>query len=554
MVRNFFKNGTNILFRKQSNILSAAVILMITYAASMVLGILRERILVSRFYFCCRESLDAYYAAFRLPDMIFQLVVIGALSAAFIPVFSEQLGRDEQKAYQISSSLINILLVFYLVLAIVIFIFAQNISKAITGQFSLFQIKLMANLTRIMLFAQAFFLISNFLTAILQSHQSFIIPAIAPLLYNLGIILAVWFFSPIWGIWAAAFGVVLGAFFHLLVQIPLAVRLGFSYKPIFNYRLPEVKEIFRLMIPRTIGLAVYQVEATVAIFLATCLPTGSLTIFHLAQGLMDLPVRLFGTSIGQASLPVLASQKVKGDLELFKETIISSLNQILYLSFPAMILILILRVPLVRIAFGAKTFPWQATILTGRTVALISFAIFSQSATQLLVRGFYARHDTKTPLIVGVFAVGFNIVIGVASVFKFSWGIIGLAAATSASSFIQASLLFIFLERRINGLFSKKIIIKWTKMVTATFFTGLVCWLAMRFLDLFVLDTSKTINLLALTLFTGTAGITFYFALTKFLGIEEFEKFLAIASRFGKLKAALFPPQEIIDTSQKTIS
>jgi len=273
MVKNLFRNGATFLFKKQNTILSAAVILMITYAGSMVLGILRERILISNFYFCCKESLDAYYAAFRLPDMIFQLVVIGALSAAFLPVFSEQLVKDEKVAYKISSSLVNLLLLIYLLLAGVIFVFANQISGLITGGFSLDQIELMASLTRIMLFAQGFFLVSNFLTAIIQSHQRFIVPAVAPLLYNLGIIFSVLLFGPQIGIWSAAIGVVVGAFFHLLIQIPLAVKLGFSYEPIFDFHLPGVKEIFRLMLPRTLGLAVIRLKERFRFFWRlACLP------------------------------------------------------------------------------------------------------------------------------------------------------------------------------------------------------------------------------------------------------------------------------------------
>lgn len=526
--------------------MSAAAVLMITYAASMVLGILRERVLVSHFYFCCKDSLDAYYAAFRLPDMIFQLVVIGALSAAFIPVFSEQLIKDKGLAYKISSSLVNILLLFYLVLAGIIFFLAKDISSVITGQFSPAQIELMSNLTRLMLFAQGFFLISNFLTAIIQSHQRFVIPAIAPLLYNLGIILSVLILSPVFGIWSAAIGVVLGAFFHLLVQIPLAYELGFSYKFSFDWRLPGVKEVFRLMLPRTLGLAVYQIEATVAVFLATSLSAGSLTIFYLAQKLMDLPVRLFGTSIGQASLPSLSYQKAKGDLNLFRETLISSLNQILFLSFPAMAAILVLRIPLVRIAYGAKTFPWQATVLTGKVVALISLAIFSQSATQLLVRIFYALHDTRTPLIIGLVSVSVNIFLGILSVFKFSWGILGLAGAASVSSFLQAFLLFVLLEAKIGKIVSKRIFSDWLKMILSTFLAALSFWGVMKLLDLFILDTTKTVNLLLLTLTTGSAGFAVYFFCARFFRIKEADKFLRVLGKLKEIKKVFLPPQEII--------
>lgn len=549
MVKNFLQKGTNLFLRRQSNILSAAMILMITYAASMVLGILRERILVSHFYFCCRESLDAYYAAFRLPDMIFQLVVIGALSASFLPVFNEVLVKNEKLAYRFSSSVLNFLFLIYVIFAVIIFVFAKDISYLITGKFSPFQINLMAGLTRLMLFAQAFFLISNSLTAIIQSHQRFILPALAPLVYNLSIILSTIFFAPILGIWAPAVGVVAGAFFHLLIQIPLALRLGFSYQPVFDFKLKETKEVFRLMLPRTLALAVYQIEATFAVFMATSLSAGSLTIFHLAQKLMDLPVRLFGTSIGQASLPLLSQQRAKNETHLFRETLVSSLSEILYLAFPVMAAILILRVPLVRISYGAKTFPWEATILTGRVVALISFAIFSQSAIELLVRGFYALHNTRIPLLIGAFAVLISVSLSFLFVFKFSLGILGLAAATSISSFFQALLLLIFLNKKITGIISRENLVKWWKMIFSTLLFSIILWGAMKVMDSFILDTSKTLNLLALTLTTLLIGVFFYFSFTKILGLKEADKFLAVLRRIDRWKKTSSLSTEIIDGS-----
>ena len=550
MFKNLFIRGARFLFHRQSSVLSAAVILMITYAGSMVLGILRERVLVAHFYSCCSSSLDAYIAAFRLPDMIFQLVVLGALSAAFIPVFSEQLVKDEKLAYRISSAVVTILVVFYLFLAGIIFIFTEKFSLLITGGFTREQIHLMSGLTRIMLFAQGFFLISDFLSAIIQSHRRFIIPAVAPLLYNLGIIAGVVFLAPIMGLWSAAVGVVIGAFLHLLVQVPLVFRLGFSYRFSLDYRLAGVKEIFRLMLPRSLGLAIYQVEATVAVFLATSLPAGSLTIFYLSQKLMDLPVRLFGTSIGQAALPLLSEQKAKTDETAFRETLISSLGEILYLALPATAAILILRIPLVRIAFGAKTFPWQATILTGRVVALISLAIFSQSMTQLLVRGFYARHNTKTPFFIALVSVTVNILMGTGFIFILSRGVTGLALATSVSSFIQASLLLIFLEKQIGGLLTKETIIDWLKMTLAAILAGVTFWATMKFLDLFILDTSKTFNLLFLTAVTTLSGLVVYFFTGRILKIKEGNRYLEVLSKIRKINRFFSPPPEIIGNGQ----
>lgn len=549
MFRKLWQNGKIIFSRKQTNILSAALVIMATYGVSMVLGILRERLLVTKFFACCRPSLDVYYAAFRLPDMVFQLVAIGALSAAFIPVFSDYLEKKDSQTYRFSSSVINHLLLFFLILAVIIFVFSRPLSQAITGSFTPNQIQLMAQMTRVMLFAQILFLVSNFLSATIQSHQRFLVPALSPITYNLGIILAILFLTPFWGVWAPVFGVVLGAIFHLFIQIPLAFKLGFTYTFVLDRKIPGVVEVFRLMLPRTLALAVYQIEATVAVFLATSLSPGSLTMFYLAQRLMDLPVRIFGTPIGQAALPTLSSQIAKGHLKDFQKTLISSLNQILYLALPAMVIILILRVPLVRLAYGAKSFPWQATILTAKTVGIFSLAIFSQAATQLLVRSFYALHNTKTPLSIGSFSVALNVSLALLLTFKLGWGILGLAAATSISSASHAFLLFCFLVRKIPEILDKNLIFNWLKMGVATFFTAVFLWLPMRLLDKFILDTTRTINLLILTIITGLVGFSVYLLLSLVLKIPEVFAFTQLARRLGQWQAVLKKSEEVLSPS-----
>lgn len=546
MFKRIWLNSKFLFSRKQTNILSAALVIMTTYGFSMILGILRERLLVDKFFACCRPALDAYYAAFRLPDMIFQLVAIGALSAAFIPVFSSYLEKQSKQAYHFSSSFINHLLLFFALLALIIFLFARPLSDTITGSFSYYQVNLMAQMTRVMLLAQALFLISSFFSAILQSHQRFLIPALSPLAYNLGIILSIILFTPLWGIWAPVFGVLVGAFVHLLIQLPLSLKLGFSYQPIFDHKLPGINEVFRLMLPRTLALAVYQLEATVAVFLATSLSAGSLTIFYLAERLMGLPVRLFGTSIGQAAFPILSAQKAKSYRDKFRETLLSSLNQILYLALPAMAIILILRVPLVRLAYGAKSFPWQATILTSKTVGIFSLAIFSQAASQLLVRSFYALHDTKTPFFLGTISVAFNILLAIILTFRMNWGILGLATATTLASALQAGLLLIWLARKIPNLITADAILNWSKMAASTFFTAFALWFPMRFLDQFVLDTSRTFNLLLLTIVASLTGFLVYLLFSLILKIPEFYAFAELFRRLGHWQAIFKESEEVL--------
>jgi len=449
MVNNFFKNGRLILLRRQSNILSAAFVIMVTVFASRILGLVRDRLLAGAFFGGNEWQLDTYFAAFRIPDMIFQLLVLGALSAAFIPVFSEYLTKNEKEAYEISSSVINIVLLFFIIIAVLTFIYADQLCRLIAPTFSAEGINLMVDLTRIMLLAQLFFCFSNFLTGVIQSHQRFLVPALSPVVYNLGIIFGIVFLVPIWGIYGPTIGVVIGAVLHLLVQLPLAIRLGFVYQfRAWHFTHLGVKEIARLMLPRTLALGVNQIEATVAVFIATSLAVGSLSIFYFAQHLMNVPVGLFGSTIGQAALPSLSRETALKEAASFRKTLTSSLFQVLFLVLPASAILLILRVPVVRLAFGAKNFPWQATLLTGRILAFFTLAIICQSLVQILVRGFYALHDTKTPLIVGTIAVFTNVALSIYLTFRQGYGVIGLAAAASLASLLHVISLLLLINKK----------------------------------------------------------------------------------------------------------
>ncbi len=553
MVKNFLKNGRLILFRRQSNILSAAFVIMVTVFASRILGLVRDRLLAGAFFGGNEWQLDTYFAAFRIPDMIFQLLVLAALSAAFIPVFSEYLTKREKEAYRVSSSVINIVFLLFSTAAAFAFIFANPLCRLIAPSFLPEQINLMVNLTRIMLFAQFFFCFSVFLTGIIQSHQRFLVPALSPLVYNLGIILGIIFLVPAWGIYGPTIGVVLGAILHLLVQLPLAIKLGFVYRfNAWDFSHPGVREMARLTLPRTLAMAVNQVEATVVVFIATSLAAGSLSIFYFAQHLMNVPIGLFGATIGQAALPSLSRETALKEASKFKKTLTSSLFQILFLILPAAAILLILRVPVVRLTFGAKNFPWQATLLTSRTLALFTLAIVCQSLIQILVRGFYALHDTKIPLIVGLLAVLSNVALSLYLAFGLGHGILGLAAATSLASLLHLLLLFLLLGRKIGGLIEKTIILRASKMLLATLFTSIFLWVPMRFLDRFILDTTRTINLIILTVIATLVGLLVYIIFSYFLKIQELAEYLSLLRRLGKWRQVLKESEEVIEVPSQS--
>jgi putative peptidoglycan lipid II flippase len=543
----FLKNGKLLFKRRQTNILSAAIILMAMILTSGLLGLVRDRLLASNFFIPGQQwQLDIYFASFRIPDMIFQILVLGTLSAAFIPVFSEYLVDDEEKAYSLACSVLNIGLLIYLFLAGLVFIFAKPFSLLITHSLSSSELVLMVSLIRLLLVAQAFFVYSNFLTGILQSNQRFLLPAFSSVLYNLGIILGIVFLTPLLGIYGPVIGVIIGAFLHGLVQYPLVKNLGFKYYFKLDFKNKGLKKIGRLMVPRTISFALDQISLSVVVFIATSLEAGSLSIFNFAQHLSYLPISLFGLTIGQAALPTLARESKK-DLNNFRILFVSSLHQIFYLALPASIILLVLRIPAVRLAFGAKTFPWQATLLTGKVVGVMALSIFSQGATELLIRTFYALQDTVAPLLIKLVAVLVNVSLSFLFVFRFDFNILGLAAAGLLSSLVHFFLLFLVLEKKIDFLFNKKVLQPIFKMLLATFLSGLFLWWPMRLLDQYILDTTRTLNLIILTLIVLGMGGTTYLLLSLLLNIEQLKHYLLVLKRFGRWRQVLSQSEEILD-------
>lgn len=531
--------------------LSAATVIMVTVLLSALLGVIRNRLLISYFY-DTPQVLDVYWAAFRLPDMIFQLLIVGALSAAFIPVYSDLVEKREKSANNVASSVMNIVVTILIVFSILIGIFAYPLSRLIASGFNASQIELMVGLTRIMVVAQVFFGISSFITGIIQSHKRFLIPAISPLLYNLGIILGTVSLSKTFGIYGPAFGVVLGALLHLIAQIPLAKTLGYVYSWSWNLKDKSVRMITRLMIPRTLALSVNQIEQTAIVFFATTLPAGSLTMTYIAMQLAGLPIRLFGIPIGQASLPFFSKETAKNNITKLAEMVNNSLLEILFLALPASAIVLVLRIPLVRLAYGADSFPWVATVTTGKLVAILAFSIAARALTHLLIRVFYAMHNTRTPLAVAILTTSISIGLSYFFVFTLNTGVMGLAVAITIASFIETVVLttLLFLKSEFE---TYKLTIPVLKMVFAATLTTISLWVPLRLLDQLIFDTTRTVPLIMLTSVVFTIGLFIYVSVSYALHVEQLQVFVRLAKKIGNWKKVLEETEEPIETSESAV-
>lgn len=546
MVKRILLKTTHLLRKRQTSILSAATIIMAMVATSRILGLVRDRMLTNRFLV---PELGVYFAAFRLPNLIFELIALGAVTTAFIPVFTDYRTRKgEDEAFRLASSVINISTIFFSILSLFILVFTREIALLIAPGFSPEEIAVLVPFTRIMVIAQVFpLIIGNFLTGMLQSYQQFIIPALAPVIYNVGIIAGIFFLSPIIGLYAPVIGVVIGAGLFFLIQIPSVMTIGYRHHWTVNYKESGVRQVGKLMLPRTLGLAVSQIDAFVDLILASLFGPRGVAIFNLAQHLQQVPIGLFGASLAQAALPTLALMHAKKNMTEFTDALLSTFHQILFLSLPAAVILIVLRIPLVRLVFGASQFQWNDTRETGITLAFFALSLFAQAQVHLLARAFYSLYDSRTPVIIGAFSVAINTLFSIYFILLAHQGVWALALSASIASLVNMFLLLFFLDRLVKGFDRKKLILPAVKMFLASAITGIALYVPMKLLDDLVIKTDRTINLIILTGIATTSGLLVYGFLAWFLNIEEVALFFNLAKKVMRVR------QPILDTSAEVV-
>jgi len=541
------KRVLSLFWRKQTSVGSAAFVLMSMVFASRVLGLVRDRLLAARF---APEELGVYFAAFRLPNLLFELLVMGVLTSAFIPVFTKYVMKDkEDVAWRMASTLINLSFIVLLLFSLPILIWTRPISQFLAPGFTSAQIDQMTSFTRIMVFSQVIpLMIGNFFTGILQSYNIFFLPAAAPVVYNLGIIASIVGLSSTLGLYAPVVGVGLGALLFMLIQIPPLIMVGYRHRLTFDPHDPGVAEVGKLMAPRTLGLAISQIDTTVDLMLATLLGSRMVTIFNFAQHLQQLPIGLFGATIAQAALPTLSAASIGENREQFKASILSAIHQVLFFVLPASALFIVLRIPVVRLVFGSSRFDWEATVLTGATLSAFSISLFAQALIHVLARGFYALYDSKTPVIIGVIAIFINTVLSVSFITLWHLPVWSLGVSTSVASIVNAGLLFILLDRRVHRFSRRSLFVPPVKMLIAATSTGLILYVGLKLLDQLVFDTTRTFNLMLLTGITGAVGLGTYMFLSWVFGVGEVQSFLKLIARVrGARKILLEPAGEVVN-------
>ncbi len=441
----------------------AAGTVMLAFAFGQVVGLLR-RILVAQ-AFGAGAELDAFIAANRVSETLFNLVAGGALGSAFIPTFTGLLAKDENKsAWKLASAVANWVALVLSLLAALAAIFAPQIVRhALAPGFSANpeQFALTIILLRIQLFSAILFGLSGLVMGILNSHQHFLIPALTPSMYQFGMIFGVLVLAPKMGIHGLAWGVVIGAFFHLVLQLPQLLKQHGNYALTLGFGDANVGEVIRLMGPRLLGVAVVQLNFWVNTWLASRMVSGSVVGIEYGFALMLMAQVAIAQSIATAAMPTFSAQYALGKLDEVRSSLAATIRGVLLLSIPAAVGLILLRVPLITMLYERGEWNARSTELVAWALLWYAIGLVGHAVMEILARAFYALHDTKTPVIVGIGAMSLNVVFSIAFAALFErigWmphG--GLALANSLATALEMVLLMILMRKRLGGIEGKAI-------------------------------------------------------------------------------------------------
>ncbi|MBR1675277.1 MAG: murein biosynthesis integral membrane protein MurJ [Eubacterium sp.] len=517
----------------QSLFAATSIMAALSLVASL-LGFVRNIIMTT--IFGMGIELDSYYAAFRIPDFLYMILVGGALSSAFIPVFGVYITTgEEEKGYKMASTVLNLVLVFATVFCLIGEIFTPQLIE-LTTRFAGEKFDLTVRLTRIM-FCQCFFMcMTGVAMGICMSYKNFVPSSVGGVLYNLSIIVFGLLFSQVFDLGIAGFSisVVCGAVFNLLAHVRPIRREGFKYYPIIDMKHDGVHKFFKLFWPMLLGISVTQLNLLVNQYFASGLEDSTIAAMSNAQTIMELPINLFGGSIAVAIFPTMAEHFAKGQIDDYKKDLSVSMRATFFLAIPISAGLIALRVPLVRAMYYQGNFTDENLELVSSLLMFYSLGILGYCCRLILSRGFYSAEDTKTPVRINITILTLNIVLSM--IFVNFWGAKGLALAYSTAGFFSMGLLFTFLRRKMGTIRGKEMIISAIKSVIAA---GIMCAVIvpLRYgMESFMQTDGKIYHIIQLgVLFV--IGVVSYFVAAYFLKMQELKMVLDMVKRkFGRRK------------------
>lgn len=452
----------------------ASIVVMATFLISRLLGLLRDVVIGAQFG--TSGSYDAYVAAFRIPDIIYTLIAGGILVSAFVPTFTGYLARDDRAgAWRLASAVINLVVLVLVVAALAAAWLAEPIVRGLLAPgFDPEKQALTIHLMRLLLIPPVIFGVSGVVMGILYAHQSFWLPGLAPSMYNLGIIFGALALAPALSVYGLAIGAIVGAALHLLVQVPGLVKIKARYSARLALRDPGVREVLRLMLPRLFGVGVIQLNFLVETSLASLLTGGAVSALNYAWRVMLLPQGVVAQSVATAAFPTFADQYARGQLQQLRSALSATVRSILFIAIPSAVGLWALREPIIQLLFERGQFTTASTELVVAALGAFALGLIGHSGVEILARAFYALHDTRTPVILGVIALLINLLMSLSLINVL--GVTGLALSNTTAATIELLLLLILIRRRLGGLEDRHLLIGALKTAAAAVVMGAVVW------------------------------------------------------------------------------
>lgn len=522
----------------------AAVLLASSTMLSLALGLFRDRLLNSTYaenivtgsagY---PTGLDAYTVAFIIPDFMFFLLVSGALSVTFIPVFNDRIQKgNRESAWKLSTSLVNFMALITLVASLLMIIFADPLVRYVVGPgLDESSRALAVSMMRVIAINPFLFAISSVIASIQQAVGRFVFFALAPTIYNIGIIIGlVWFTNGVTlfgvqvfegGIMGVALGVVLGSMLQLIISAIGLIGLGFDYRFKIFWKNKGFRQVLNLLPARSLDQGMDYINGIVETNLASRMATGSVRFYQQATTLHMVPINLIGVAISTAAFPKMSERLSQGRPDLFRNELQAILRVIMWLALPTATIAYFTRGYLVSFLFNGGQ-PVVAGLL-----GILTIAILFRSIYHIAARSFYAQQDTKTPLYISFFTIGLNILLAVWFTMQLGMGIYGLAYAQSIVAAIEVGILFAVMSHRIQDLFNKHFVHAVMRMIFATGFMAIVTFISVRAFQLSVYDDSIVTTLPKFSLIVGISLVAYVYISSRFFKLREADYVIRYAQR-----------------------
>lgn len=548
--------------REISGLHQAAYLLGAFALGSQVLALVRDRILA--YTFGAGSDLDLYYAAFRIPDFIFATIASVVSASALIPFLARELEKSEREARTFFNAVFSVFLIAVVCASVVMFFLIPRLSRFLFPAFSPSDTATLVMLSRVLLISPILLGVSNLFGAVTQIYNRYFLFAISPVLYNVGIICGALFLLPVFGLKGLVYGVVLGAFLHMLIQVPFILKKGFFPKLIFRGDIRRVKEVLLVAFPRTLALSSNEIVKFFLISIASVSAVGSISVFTFAHNLQSVPLSIIGVSYSLAAFPTLSRFISAGEIKKYLEHLMTSARHIIFLSMPILALFIVLRAHIVRLVLGSGEFSWSDTRLTAAALALFVVSLLPQGLSLLFIRARYAAGNTKLPVAVTLtssicivlfaymFTKLFVIVPSVQFFFEnlfkvegiYGTSILMLPFAFSLGLWIQVVLLWVSFGREFRG-FTLPLLRTGFESLGAATIIGFVSYQVLYAANVYLV-TNTYIGLFTQAAVSGFIGIAAGIVVLRLLRSKELaELWKALHSRFWKSQP-IFEETEVL--------